>query len=240
MKKCVKCKRKYDDSVLKCPKCDRYLLKDTIADTRMGDTAQSAQRGSAHDPNGASRGNAFASRSSAFDNPSSKRRRVEPVDRYEETDTSSPQLRDSGEGFRPSTEPVWTASGSFEQRKPKGRTRSKLLRRIILVLRYTLPAALILVSILFIVLHWNIIYDLIQHCIIGGMLGGVLLTFLSIRGHRYSIEATIVGIIGGMATSCILAYNLFNVTSELGALFYALGPCLIIIAGIFYLFRSLR
>lgn len=108
------------------------------------------------------------------------------------------------------------------------------------MLRYAIPTILILISILLIALHWDVVYGVIQCCIIGGIVGGILLTGLSVAGHHYSQEATIVGIIGGMVVSCILTYNLFDVTSGLGALLTALGPCIIIFVGVLYLIRSLR
>jgi len=107
-------------------------------------------------------------------------------------------------------------------------------------LRYALPAVLILASVQFIALNWDVVYGVIRCCIIGGIVGGCLLTGLSAVGHHYSLEATIVGIIGGMVLSCILTYNLFDVSSGLGALLYALGPCIIIVVGILIMIRSLR
>ena len=172
---------------------------------------------------------------------------MEPVTGGDVTDMSSPGLRGSGSGgYRPSGETARAPddasvdAGRSGRRRTRSRDLRRLLRRIMPALRYAIPAALILISILFIVLHWNVVYGVIQCCIIGGIVGGILLTWLSAAGHHYSLEATIVGIIGGMVVSCILTYNLFDAASGLGALLIALGPCIITVVGILYLIRSLR
>lgn len=247
MKKCVRCGTRFDDSALKCPDCQLYLIKDTVGDMTFGDdTARTSRRTSVHDPDPSMRGSSSASSPPAHGGARPRRSRVEPVTGGVVTDTSSPRSRGRGSGFRPSGETTRTPddasadSGRFGWRRTRSRDLHRLLRRIMPALRYAIPAALILISILFIVLHWDVVYGVIHCCIIGGIVGGILLTWLSAAGHHYSLEATIVGIIGGMVVSCILTYNLFDAASGLGALLTALGPCIITVVGILYLIRSLR
>lgn len=245
MKKCVRCGTRFDDSVLRCPNCQLYLIKDTVGDMISGGTVRTSGRTSARDPDPPMQGSAPALNPSVSGSARLKRGRVEPVSGGDRTNAPSPGSKNSGSGFRPSGETASAPinapadSGYSGRQRTRSRAPRRLLRRIMPALRYVLLAVLILISILFIELHWDVVYGVIQCCIIGGIVGGILLTWLSAVGHHYSIEATIVGIIGGMVVSCILTYNLFDVASGLGALLTALAPCIIIVVGILYLIRSL-
>lgn len=62
MKKCVRCGTRFEDSVLKCPDCQLYLIKDTVGDMTFGDDiARTGRRTSVHDPDPSMRGNMSAS-----------------------------------------------------------------------------------------------------------------------------------------------------------------------------------
>lgn len=249
MKKCVKCGARYEDTVVKCPECQLYLIKDTVSDMQSDSGAARARTGrSVRNPDSLVRGRSSVPRQSQAGNGPSvnrpKRGRVEPVGGIGETDASLSGSGNTRGGFRLSGETAQapasnpTTSNHTSRRRNRGRDLRRILRRGMPALRYIVPAALILTSILFITLHWNVIYRVIQCCVIGGIVGGILLTWLSAIGHHYSPEATLVGVIGGMLLACILNYDLFGVASKLGELIVALGPCIIIIAGIIYLIRS--
>ena len=251
MKKCVKCGRRFDDSALKCPDCQLYLIKDTVSDMTSGvGSAQTGKRTSARDTAPPTQERAFTASGSGSARP--KRGRVEPINGEGGTTVSSPFTdsrngsRNPGSGFRPSRETAgapanpFAASGRSGMRRTRSRNLLRALRHVVSALRYALPMLLMLASVLFIALNWDVVYGVIQCCIIGGIVGGCLLTGLSAVGHHFSPEATIVGIIGGMVLSCILTYNLFDVTSELGALLYALSPCIIVVACIHFMIRRPR
>ena len=236
MKKCVRCGSRFEDSVLKCPNCQLYLIKDTV-----GDTMQTGKDTFAHTSKASIQGTPPIS----SDNRR-KRGRVEPVVGSGIPDAPPPISVNSGGGFRPSKETakapldVPTDTGQSRLRNHRSLTVHRLLRPVFSALRYVFPVALILASILFIALNWDIVYEVIQCCLIGAIVGGILLTWISTVGHHYSIEAVIMGMIGGMVLACILTYNLFGVASQLGALLTALGPSIIMVIGILLLIRSLR
>lgn len=236
MKKCVRCGTRYADSVLKCPVCQLYLIKDTV-----GDTFQTGRDTPARTSKPAMQGN-----SSASSDARPKRGRVEPVIGSVTPDAPPPESVNPSGGFRPSGEtakaPIGVPTDSSRSKLWNSRSRyfRRFLRPVLSVFRYVFPVALILASIIFIALNWNIVYEVIQCCLIGAIVGGILLTWISVAGHHYSTEAVIMGMIGGMILACILTYNLFGVASQLGALLTALGPSIIMVLGILLLIRSLR
>lgn len=236
MKKCVRCGIRFDDSVLKCPDCQLYLIQDTLGDILLTgrDTPVSP-------PKPSIRGHASAS---GVTRP--RRGRVEPVNGSGIPDAPPPESVNPSGGFRPSRETARTPvdvpadSGRAGVRNSQSRNLRRFLRPVLSALQYAFPVALILASILFIALNWDTVYEVIQCCLIGAIVGGILMTWVSMAGHHYSTEATVMGMIGGMVLACILTYNLFGVASQLGALLTALGPSIIMVVGILLLIRSLR
>lgn len=235
MKKCVKCNRKYDDSVLVCEDCGLYLIADVVSDLADIDKSINLQNNSNIQNNSTVR----------------RRNRVVPID-----DTiiqrDSVQHIDTSQrvgSFEPSEETANTHDMNDDiSRESRGIRRNlgvrhrirRLIRRYYPITRIIIPVVFFVIAVIWIALNWAIVRDFLQCCIISGLIGGALLTFFSVRyGHHFNIDVVTAGIIGGMIIGCILNYNLLGTTTELSNLFMGLGPCLIIIFGIYLAIRGI-
>lgn len=223
MKKCVKCNREFDDSFFVCEDCGLPLTENTVSDL----IDNSSRPGSVR-----------------------RRNRVVPID---ESDISDDSVFDTSfskqtRGFEPSDEVMDLNSNDDVFPVRYGNRNNSILeyntrhhiRRAYYVVRIIVPVLLLVVAIIWMAVNWAVVSDFIQCCLISGIVGGGLLTFLSIRyGHHFSIDAVTVGVIGGMIVGCILKYNIFESADKLSDLFIGMGPCVIIIIGIYIAVRSI-
>lgn len=236
MKKCVKCGRNYDDSLLVCEICDLYLIKDVAYETKNSNNESYGENNfeSSHIKNEASQ---TTNRRSG-----GRRSRVVSVDEGENVNSNSSNNPDRRTVFsdsdEDSIEPIYTGESrrtARRQRKPH-----RFGRRLLPVMRIAVPIILIIVAAIFIIMNWVTIREFLRACIIGALVGGTIIIFLSLRSGRYfNPNALLVGALGGAVVGCILKYNFLGTTVELTELIYALMPCVIECAGIWLILRSI-
>lgn len=227
MKKCVKCNRKFEDSNLVCKYCGLYLIADVVSDLSDHSTQEAKQSKS-----------------------SGRRNRVVPIDEPNTTNVTvcESSFSPHNTGFEPSEETV--DSDSIQNRgvsnrqhnrsnTGSGRNIRRFFRRYYPVFRIVIPILLLVVAIILIATNWLVVSDFLQCCLISGIIGGGLLTFLSVRfGHHFNIDVVTIGVIGGIIVGCVIKYNLFGTATGLSDLFVGMGPCIIIIIGIYVAVRG--
>ena len=229
MKKCVKCDRKYNDSVLICDDCGLYLIADVVSD--LGDSSPH------HDTHRKTEG---------------RRRRIVPVEEpvtTQRTSTRSNNTKPLASGFEASSETAepknnYSNSGADSSSHRSGvgcrRAIRIFIRRYYPIIRMVIPIVLLIIAVVWIAANQAIVVDFLNCCIISGIVGGALLTFLSARfGHHFNIDAVTVGVIGGMIIGCLLKYNVFGTATGLLSLINGVGPCIIVIIGIYIAIRGM-
>ena len=227
MKKCVKCNKKYDDSVLICDSCGLYLIEDVVSDL----------------------GNDPKTFSSSV-NSNNRRRRVVPIEEPEPSTYGSSRRQHNTNprqsGFEPSSETVEvpnTSSGTASSHRRRRRNSSFVgfIRRYYPIIRIAVPIVLFIIALIWIIANWEIVSEFLQCCIISGLVGAGLLTFLSVRfGHHFNVDIMTGGAIAGIIIGCLLKYNILGTATGLYGLFMGIGPCIIMIIGIYIMFRGIR
>lgn len=235
MKKCVKCGRHYDDSLLVCEVCDLYLIKDVASEAK--NDAIHTYRESSFDNTRASKETTRTSNRSG-----GRRTRILPVDEEDNlvADTTNNPSRHTvfTTSDEDAIEPVYDSSSRRTERR--WRRKRQFGRRLLPVARIVVPIILIAISTIFIVSNWSKIREFLRACIIGALIGGTISTFLSLRSRRnFNPDAVTMGTIGGAVVGCILKYNFLGTTAELTELIYLLMPCVIECAGIWLILRSI-
>lgn len=229
MKKCVKCDRKYNDSVLICDDCGLYLIADVVSDLGESPPHHDVQR-----------------------NTGVRRRRVVPVEdptTEQRTSTRSNNTKPFSSGFEPSSETADPTNHSSNSGNAPSTYRSgagfrrairNFIRRYYPIIRIVIPIILLIIAVVWIAANQAIVSDFLHCCIISGIVGGALLTFLSVRfGHHFNIDVVTVGVIGGMIIGCLLKYNVFGTATDLLSLINGVGPCIIVIIGIYIAIRGM-
>ena len=80
---------------------------------------------------------------------------------------------------------------------------------------------MIVIAASLIIRNWVTVKEFLEACLVGGIIGSILLTFLSIRfGTHFNAEITITGAISGAIIGCIIRYNLLGSAADLSALLY--------------------
>lgn len=231
MKKCVKCGRKYDDLVSICNVCDLYLIKDVVSEIGKKEMMYK------------SCDDTFSTRERNSQSPvRNTRRKNRVVQQVEETEKSVSNNTVSRTVFTSSDEdeikPVYETD--IQRSRRRRRQPNRLGRNVLPIMRIVIPILLIIVATMLIVVNWDSIREFLRACIIGGLIGGGMLTFFSLRFGRYfSPDVVTVGLFGGAVVGCILKYNLLGTTVELSELIDALMPCVISCAGIWLMLRSI-
>ncbi len=233
MKKCVKCGRTYDDSVLICNVCDLYLIKDIASEARSNNV----------DPTRIRDENDYSHRGEVSRNTTNhtpRRHRVIQVEEPEDVEYSSntqPQRTIFSASDEDNIDSAFVEQSG--RRNSRRRRSNRLSRRVLPVLRIIFPVILILIAICLIVINWISIREFLCACIVGGLIGGILLTFLSLRFGRYfNMDIVTVGIVGGAIVGCIIKYNLLGSMVDLSELIDTLMPCVIACVGIWMVCRS--
>jgi len=229
MKKCVKCDRKYDDSVLICDDCGLYLIADVVSDLGESPPQHDTHR-----------------------NTQGRRRRVVPVEEpttAQRASTRSSNTKPISSGFEASSETTEPSNhnsnnGSYQNPHRNGVgfrcTIRNFIRRYYPIIRVVIPIILLVIAIIWIVANREIVGEFLQCCIISGIVGGGLLTFLSVRfGHHFNLDVVTVGVIGGMVIGCLLKYNILGTATGLSELINGIGPCIIMIIGIYIAIRGM-
>ncbi len=228
MKKCVKCDRKYNDSVLICEDCGLYLIADVVSDLGESPLHHDTHR-----------------------NTEGRRRRVVPIEEpvtTQRTSTRSNNIKSLSSGFEASSETAeptnnYRNNGANPSSHRSGvgrRAIRNFIRRYYPIIRIVIPIILLIVAVVWIAANQEIVGDFLHCCIISGIVGGALLTFLSVRfGHHFNIDVVTVGVIGGMIIGCLLKYNVFGTATGLLALINGVGPCIIVIIGIYIAIRGM-
>lgn len=234
MKICVKCGRHYDDSFLICDVCDLYLIKEVASESIIDENNNSKER--SYDSNQIKNNLSESSSRSG-----SRRSRVVAVDEVESPSVNTSNNSSRHTAFVESDENDIEAVYDSRSKRTQIRRRRNhhLGRRLLPVIRIVFPIILIVVATIFILLYWSAIREFLRACIIGAMVGGTIVSFMSLRSGRYfNPDAVIVGALGGAVVGCILKYNFLGTTAELTDLIYALMPCVIECAGIWLILRS--
>ncbi len=229
MKKCVKCDRKYDDSVLICDDCGLYLIADVVSDLGESTTHRNPHR-----------------------NTEGRRRRVVPIEEPAPTHRASTRSSDTkplSSGFEASSETAepsnhnsnsGSAPASYRSSVGFRRAIRNFIRRYYPIIRIVIPIILLVIALIWIAANWTIVSAFLRCCIISGIVGGVLLTYLSVRfGHHFNVDVVTVGVIGGMIVGCLLKYNVLGTATGLSELVNGIGPCIIIIIGIYLAIRGM-
>jgi len=228
MKKCVKCDRKYDDSVLICNDCGLYLIAEVVSD--LGDDSQ---------------------RSNSSTN-AGRRRHVVPIEEPTPAPRTSTRQNNTSprtSGFEASSETAEAPSHSNNTTSVHSsrcgssgfrRNSRNFIRRYYPIIRVVIPIVLLVFALIWIAANREAVSEFLQCCLISGMVGGALLTFLSARyGHHFNIDVVTGGVIGGMVVGCILKYNILGTATGLLELVNGIGPCIIIIIGIYIAIRGM-
>lgn len=233
VKKCVKCGRRYEDSVLICNVCDLYLIKDVATEAKNENNRSSEGR--------------FNDYHKGDDLPESmhsnnrRRKRVVTADEDEEVNTTASTNSTKRTTFVSSDEddiePVYREES--ERTTRRRRRTHRIGRRILPWIRIILPIVFIIVAAILIIINWDTIRELLRACIVGALVGGTILTFLSLRSRNFNPDVVTIGAIGGTVVGCILKYNILGTTVELSALINALMPCVIELAGIWLILRAI-
>lgn len=251
MKKCIKCNKKFADSVLVCDVCGRYLIADVVSDlnenSNAAQNAPSEARASrvAYDEPSATRANRVAydetpvTRASrvTYDEPDSTPAAV-PVPQFDSYDTDS---AGSAGGFRPSTETVGADDGAWRRRPNRGTNygRPNPIRRFLPVLRVIVPIALLIGGIVMMAANWDVVSEFLRFCLISGMIGGGLMIFIGLRSFHFNADMILIGVLGGIIVGCILRYNILGAATGLGAMISGIMPCIIMVVGIYIMIRGL-
>ena len=257
MKKCVKCGTKYDDSEVICPKCNMYLITDVLSDLSE----------ESFNKKGFARNESFfADTNSNFEEAASSRRRnpIHPIDEnvtendstnfftsaestFSGTDTTasesaSSKRRTPHSSFQPSEESDDYEEESVQpayRRRIRRRRFRQIMRRLLSWLRILVPVLMIVIAASLIIRNWVTVKEFLEACLVGGIIGSILLTFLSIRfGTHFNAEITITGAISGAIIGCIIRYNLLGSAADLSALLDALMPCIICCVGLYIIVRG--
>lgn len=178
----------------------------------------------------------------ASESASSKRRRnrVHPV---EEASNSEPvKRRTPHSSFQPSEESDDYEEESVQpayRRRIRRRRFRQIMRRLLSWLRILVPVLMIVIAASLIIRNWVTVKEFLEACLVGGIIGSILLTFLSIRfGTHFNAEITITGAISGAIIGCIIRYNLLGSAADLSALLDALMPCIICCVGLYIIVRG--
>lgn len=163
-------------------------------------------------------------------------------------------------GFAPSEENIgdesgcgfWTSkeesswrdeeSAESEERNPfrnRSRGRGRWVRRFGPLLPGVLLGLLALALVVVFIVNWQVIRLFLQSMLLGAILGAVLFAVLSLRGVHFGIDVIAGGAIFGMIVCCVLRYNILGVNTEIGEVISALGPCLILLFGIYQCIKSI-
>lgn len=176
---------------------------------------------------------------SGSDSSRRRRNRVHPV---EEASNSEPVKRTSSSSFQPSEESDDYEEESVQpvyRRRIRRRRFRQIMRRLLSWLRILVPVLMIVIAASLIIRNWVTVKEFLEACLVGGIIGSVLLTFLSIRfGTHFNAEITITGAISGAIIGCIIRYNLLGSAADLSALLDALMPCIICCVGLYIIVRG--
>ena len=184
----------------------------------------------------------FSGTDTAASESDSSRRRRNRVHPVEEASNSEPVKRTSSSSFQPSEE-----SDNYEEesvqpvyrRRIRRRRFRQIMRRLLSWLRILVPVLIIVIAASLIIRNWVTVKEFLEACLVGGIIGSVLLTFLSIRfGTHFNAEITITGAISGAIIGCIIRYNLLGSAADLSALLDALMPCIICCVGLYIIVRG--
>jgi len=125
-------------------------------------------------------------------------------------------------------------------REPKIASPNHFGRILLAVMRFLIPLLLIIGSVVAIVIFWDVIRQFLSCCLLGAIIGGISLTYLSVRfGGTFNTGAMVSGAVAGMILACTLQYNILDVGTELSVLIEAFAPVIIMILGIWLMIRSI-
>lgn len=116
--------------------------------------------------------------------------------------------------------------------------RGRWIRRFGPLLPSVLLGLLALALVVVFIVNWPVIRLFLQSMLLGAILGAALFAVLSLRGFHFGLDVIVGGAIFGMIVCCVLRYNILGVSTEIGEVISALGPCLIILFGIYQCIKS--
>jgi hypothetical protein len=173
--------------------------------------------------------------------PSGQRRRF--VAQYSDDDDDDDYMdntSDSSSIIRPRAEMEYDSGTSYHITRPRNGFW-RILIRLRPFIRVFMPLILIFLAIFLFVSNWSVIKPVLTCICVGAIIGGGLLTFLSIRfGRHFHPGVMTAGAVVGAVLACVFQYNILNIGTELGGLLYALTPVVIMIIGIGYMFSGFR
>lgn len=150
----------------------------------------------------------------------------------------------SADGFRQSgeDEASWQDDWGTDEDSPfrnRRRRRSKHLRRFMPLLPGLLLVLLAAGLVLLVIVNWPVIRLFLRCMLTGAILGAALFAVLSLRSFHFGLHVIVGGAVFGMIVSCVLKYNILGVNTELGEIFSAFLPCLILLWGIYLCIKSI-
>lgn len=237
MKICLNCNNRFDDNMERCPQCNSFLMPEDAITVSFPFTDRDIDTNEAD----------------AYGNRGQGRTQFRPE--TQEPAGNQGQRRFGAESREPAgglisdpLELMENAQAYSDYYQHHGAPHNSLSRRILSSIRHSMPALrhilpilLILAGVISIIVNWESIRAFLSICLVGAVIGGIAVAFLSVRSHHgFQPDIFWGGALIGAVLSCLFTYNTFHVTDNVGALLEGSGPCVIIIIGIWLMFRSVR
>lgn len=210
MKKCPVCNKTFSDNVTECPNCELFLIADIVSDWRENSASGLSERNS----------------------------RVNKVTSVSSDVSSSSPINDENSLIAGRS----VDNNTFDSGKDDTSVvhPNVFFRGLVSLMRILLPILFIGGAVIAIINYWEVISQFLGCCLVGAIIGGITLTYLSVRfGGTFSPGAMTSGAVAGMILACVLRYNILDVGTEIIVLFEALGPLIIILLAIGMILRSL-
>lgn len=230
MKKCPSCKNVFSDQVTRCPECGLFLITDVTSDLETSDQNRRIHVRSVD-----------SSYNSAFSSEN-----INPYSRGSSVRNRGIDLHGSGnatESFKPgknTNDRQNVRVGDSDRNRYRTPWFNRIFRLLLPILRVVMPILLIGMAVLLIAMNWESIRPILTCLLLGAIIGGLLLTYLSIRyGHHFNPNVMTTGAIVGAFLACVLQYNLLDLATGLESLLNTLIPVALILLGIWIIIRSI-
>lgn len=230
MKKCPNCKNVFSDQITRCPECSLFLITDIVSDFEIPNQNRRIHVRSVD----SSHNSVFSSgNANQYFRGSSVRNRG--TDLHRSGDTSESFKPGKNTNDRPNVH-----MGDSDRGRYRMSWFHRILRVLLPILRIVMPVLLIGIAVLLIVINWGSIRPILTCLLLGAIIGGTLLTYLSVRyGHHFNSNVMTTGAIIGAFLACVLQYNLLDLGTGLESFLNALGPVMLILLGIWMMIRSI-
>ncbi|MBR4027920.1 MAG: hypothetical protein IKJ01_10340, partial [Lachnospiraceae bacterium] len=120
--------------------------------------------------------------------------------------------------------------------------RGDWIRRLLSLARIVVPILLIVWGVISIINSWSFIEEVLSCCMVGAIIGGGALTYLSLRfGHYFNSNVMFTGAIVGAILACVFQYNVLDIGTELAMFIEVVGSTILMpLIGIWILISCFR